>query len=77
MSMHFCKCHFISSCSITCLNGIFYITVPIAVVASFRKMKKLTKDISWIVAALKESALLVSFTETYRSSPKLIELEVT
>lgn len=34
--------------------------VPIGVVASFRKMKKLTKDTSWIVAALKESTFLVS-----------------
>ncbi|KAL3851477.1 hypothetical protein ACJIZ3_013359 [Penstemon smallii] len=33
--------------------------VPIGVVASFRKMKKLTKDISLIAKALKESALLV------------------
>ncbi|XP_047947783.1 la-related protein 6A [Salvia hispanica] len=33
--------------------------VPIGVVASFRKMKKLTKDTSWIVAALKESTFLV------------------
>ncbi|KAI3456018.1 hypothetical protein Pfo_012681 [Paulownia fortunei] len=33
--------------------------VPIEVIASFRKMKKLTKDASFIVAALKESALLV------------------
>ncbi|KAK7331356.1 hypothetical protein VNO77_25579 [Canavalia gladiata] len=33
--------------------------VPISVVASFRKMKKLTRDHSFIVAALKESSLLV------------------
>lgn len=33
--------------------------VPIAVIASFRKMKKLTHDKSLIVAALKESSLLV------------------
>ncbi|KAH6773539.1 translocase 11 [Perilla frutescens var. frutescens] len=33
--------------------------VPIGVVASFRKMKKLTRDTSWIVDALKESAILV------------------
>ncbi|XP_011096548.1 la-related protein 6A isoform X2 [Sesamum indicum] len=33
--------------------------VPIGVIASFRKMKKLTRDTSVIVAALKESALLV------------------
>ncbi|KAI8568298.1 hypothetical protein RHMOL_Rhmol02G0187300 [Rhododendron molle] len=33
--------------------------VPIAVVASFRKMKKLTQDRSLIVAALKESSFLV------------------
>ncbi|XP_058201203.1 la-related protein 6A isoform X2 [Rhododendron vialii] len=33
--------------------------VPIAVVASFKKMKKLTQDRSLIVAALKESSFLV------------------
>ncbi|PIN23442.1 putative RNA-binding protein [Handroanthus impetiginosus] len=33
--------------------------VPIGVIASFRKMKKLTKDMSVIVAALKDSAFLV------------------
>ncbi|KAK7245682.1 hypothetical protein RIF29_40531 [Crotalaria pallida] len=33
--------------------------VPISVIASFRKMKKLTRDHSFIVAALKESSLLV------------------
>ncbi|XP_019419762.1 PREDICTED: la-related protein 6A isoform X2 [Lupinus angustifolius] len=32
--------------------------VPISVIASFRKMKKLTRDYSFIVAALKESSLL-------------------
>ncbi|KAG9129418.1 hypothetical protein Leryth_018482 [Lithospermum erythrorhizon] len=37
-------------------NGGF---VPIGVIASFRKMKKLTKDVSVIVAALRESSLLV------------------
>lgn len=37
-----------------------FVAVPIGVIASFRKMKKLTKDTSFIVAALKESALLVS-----------------
>jgi len=33
--------------------------VPIGVIASCRKIKKLTKDVSWIVAALRESSLLV------------------
>ncbi|XP_075481119.1 la-related protein 6A-like [Primulina tabacum] len=33
--------------------------VPMGVIASFRKMKKLTRDMSLIVAALKESALVV------------------
>lgn len=33
--------------------------VPIGVIASFKKMKKLTKDVSVIVAALRESSLLV------------------
>lgn len=33
--------------------------VPVAVIASFRKMKKLTRDRSLIVAALRESSLLV------------------
>ncbi|KZV51047.1 la-related protein 6A [Dorcoceras hygrometricum] len=33
--------------------------VPIGVIASFRKMKKLTRDMSLIVAALKESSLVV------------------
>ncbi|XP_027360921.1 la-related protein 6A isoform X1 [Abrus precatorius] len=33
--------------------------VPISVIASFRKMKKLTRDHSFIVTALKESSLLV------------------
>ncbi|XP_034697985.1 la-related protein 6A isoform X2 [Vitis riparia] len=33
--------------------------VPIAVIASFRKMKKLTQDIQLIVAALRESSQLV------------------
>ncbi|KAL0352864.1 UNVERIFIED_CONTAM: La-related protein 6A [Sesamum angustifolium] len=42
-----------------CLNGIPYGAVPVGVIASFRKMKKLTRDTSVIVAALKESALLV------------------
>ncbi|CAI9087964.1 OLC1v1022179C1 [Oldenlandia corymbosa var. corymbosa] len=36
-----------------------YIAVPIGVVASFRKMKKLTKDVSLIATALRESSLLV------------------
>ncbi|XP_073026094.1 la-related protein 6A-like isoform X4 [Primulina eburnea] len=39
--------------------GIFYLPVPMGVIASFRKMKKLTRDMSLIVAALKESALVV------------------
>lgn len=43
-----------------CLKGIFYLPVPIGVIASFRKMKKLTRDMSLIVAALKESSLVVS-----------------
>ncbi|KAI4298261.1 hypothetical protein L6164_031839 [Bauhinia variegata] len=33
--------------------------VPISVIASFRKMKKLTRDYSFIAAALRESSLLV------------------
>ncbi|ESW19889.1 hypothetical protein PHAVU_006G164000 [Phaseolus vulgaris] len=33
--------------------------VPVSVIASFRKMKKLTRDQTFIVAALKESSLLV------------------
>ncbi|XP_028767168.1 la-related protein 6A-like [Neltuma alba] len=33
--------------------------IPISVIASFRKMKKLTRDHSLIVAAVKESSLLV------------------
>lgn len=33
--------------------------VPITIIASFRKMKKLTRDLSFIVAALKESSFLV------------------
>ncbi|XP_061374334.1 la-related protein 6A [Gastrolobium bilobum] len=33
--------------------------VPVSVIASFRKMKKLTRDHSFLVAALKESSLLV------------------
>ncbi|XP_075476987.1 la-related protein 6A-like isoform X1 [Primulina tabacum] len=39
--------------------GIFYLPVPIGVIASFRKMKNLTRDMSLIVAALKESSLVV------------------
>ncbi|RVW16671.1 La-related protein 6A [Vitis vinifera] len=34
-------------------------SIPIAVIASFRKMKKLTQDIQLIVAALRESSQLV------------------
>ncbi|KAK7303125.1 hypothetical protein RJT34_14026 [Clitoria ternatea] len=34
-------------------------SVPISVITSFRKMKKLTRDHSFILAALKESSLLV------------------
>ncbi|KAJ4703848.1 La-related protein like [Melia azedarach] len=33
--------------------------VPISIIASFRKMKKLTRNYAWIVAALRESSLLV------------------
>ena len=33
--------------------------VPVSVIASFRKIKKLTRDHAFIVAALKESSLLV------------------
>ncbi|XP_047340381.1 la-related protein 6A [Impatiens glandulifera] len=33
--------------------------VPVGVIASFRKMKKLTTERSWIVTALKESSFLV------------------
>lgn len=36
------------------------LAVPISVIASFKKMKKLAPDRSLIVAALKESSLLVS-----------------
>lgn len=33
--------------------------VPISVIASFRKLKRLTRNHAWIVAALRESSLLV------------------
>lgn len=39
--------------------GFFFCAVPITIIASFRKMKKLTRDLSFIVAALKESSFLV------------------
>lgn len=39
----------------------YVFAVPIPVIASFRKMKKLTRDYVVIVAALKESSLLVIF----------------
>lgn len=37
--------------------------VPIAVIASFRKMRKLVQDVSLVVAALRESSLLVVSTD--------------
>ncbi|KAL9158788.1 hypothetical protein ABFS82_08G091700 [Erythranthe guttata] len=37
--------------------------VPLGVIASFRKMKKLTRDMSFIVSALKESDLRRVFGE--------------
>jgi hypothetical protein len=37
------------------------LAVPIAVIASFRKTKKLTRDYSLIAAALRESSFLVIF----------------
>lgn len=37
-----------------------YLAVPVKVIASFRKVKKLTKETSIIAAALRESSLLVS-----------------
>ena len=43
------------------LRGFMLLAVSISLIASFRKMKKLTKDSSLIVAALKESSQLVSF----------------
>lgn len=37
-----------------------FLAVPISVIASFRKLKRLTRNHAWIVAALRESSLLVS-----------------
>lgn len=37
------------------------LAVPMAVIASFRKMKKLTRDYALIAAALRESSFLVIF----------------
>jgi len=41
------------------IHGKFFLAVPITVIASFRKMKKLTQDSTFIVAALRESSILV------------------
>ncbi|KAK6284084.1 hypothetical protein POUND7_003036 [Theobroma cacao] len=38
---------------------LFFLAVPISVIASFRKMKKLTRNYPSIITALKESSLLV------------------
>lgn len=59
MIMHFLNRHLKFFCHIS--EVISYIAaVPIGVVASFKRMKKLTRDTSLIVAALKESTFLVS-----------------
>ena len=39
----------------------FVYAVPISTIATFHKMKKLTRDHALIVSALKESSFLVSF----------------
>lgn len=41
------------------IHGKCFLAVPITVIASFRKMKKLTQDSTFIVAALRESSILV------------------
>lgn len=43
-----------------CKADILLLAVPVGVIASFRKLKKLTQDRSLIVAALRESSVLVS-----------------
>lgn len=45
-------------CSANSILNIMH-AVPISVIASFKKMKKLTRDHSLIVAAMKESSVLV------------------
>lgn len=47
--------------SLLILNNILVIAVPIALIASFRRMKKLVQDLSLIEAALRTSSHLVSF----------------
>ncbi|KAL4572656.1 hypothetical protein LXL04_019438 [Taraxacum kok-saghyz] len=49
-------------------NDILFLAVPVAVIASFKKMKKLTNHKSLIVVALKESYLL-----TLRSNEKKVK----
>lgn len=43
----------------------FLVAVPIAVIASFRKMKKLVQDNSLIETALRTSSQLVSLSSTH------------
>lgn len=50
------------------VNGGFPCAVPISTIATFHKMKKLTRDLALIVSALKESSFLVSFFLVVTSS---------
>lgn len=42
--------------------------VPISTIATFHKMKKLTRDLDLIVSALKESSFLVSLFVAFKNS---------
>lgn len=62
---------FLMSCSkqlyfYQCINKLkcflFICLVPIALIAAFRRMKKLTQDHSFIAAALRESSVLVRYS---------------
>lgn len=60
----FAPCKIIAQAKLQILNA-FLVAVPIAVIASFRKMKKLVQDNSLIETALWTSSQLVSLSSTY------------
>ena len=67
------KCRMLSS------NGVLFFTiVPLGVIASFRKMKKLVQDHSTIEAALRTSSKLVIFCSfvLFAGTLEIIQMEI-
>lgn len=50
------------------MHFLFLSLVPIAIIAAFKRMKKLTQDHSFISAALRESSLLVRYRSLLKCS---------